>query len=79
LCNRPAERVDLEVVRETTPAVDLDHGQPLAVLRLERLVAADVHLAQGEIELLLQVPQPCDGDLAEVAPLRVVDDDLGYG
>ena len=79
MCNRPAESVDLQVIREPAPAVDLDHGEPLAVLGLERLVAADVHLAQGEIELLLQLPQPCNGDLAEVAPLRVVDDDFGYG
>jgi hypothetical protein len=44
LCNRTAERVDLEVVREAAAAVDLDDREPLAVLGLEGLVAADVDL-----------------------------------
>jgi hypothetical protein len=79
LCNRAAERVLLEVVREAPATVDLDDGKPRAVFRLERLVAADVDLAQHEAELSLQVPQSSDRDLAEVAPLRVVDDDLGDG
>jgi hypothetical protein len=67
------------VVGKTSAAVDLDDRQPLAVLGLERLVAADVDLAEREAELCLQLPQSSDGDLAEVAPLRVVDDDVGYG
>ncbi|MDX6471178.1 MAG: hypothetical protein QOF75_2981, partial [Gaiellaceae bacterium] len=56
--------------------VDLDHREPLAVLGLELVVAADVDLAQREPELGLQLPQSSDCDLAEVAPLRVVDDDV---
>ena len=79
MCNRAAERVDLEVVREAAAAVDLDDREPLAVFRLERLVAADVDLTQREAELGLQLPQSSDRGLAEVAPLRVVDDDFGYG
>jgi hypothetical protein len=79
LCNRTAERVDLEVVGKTSTAVDLDDREPLAVFGLERVVAADVDLAQHEPELGLQVPQSSDRGLAEVAPLRVVDDDLGDG
>jgi hypothetical protein len=79
LCNRTTKCVDLQVVCETAPTVDLDDREPLAVFGLERLVALDVHLAQHEAELGLQVPQSSDCDLAEVAPLRVVDDDLGDG
>jgi hypothetical protein len=79
LCNRTTKCVDLEVVCKTSAAVDLDDREPLPVFGLERLVAADVDLAQHEAELGLQVPQSSDRGLAEVAPLRVVDDDLGYG
>jgi hypothetical protein len=76
LCNRTAERVDLEVVREAAAAVDLDDREPLAVFGLEGLVATDVDLPQLEAELGLQLPQPPERGLAEVAPLRVVDDDV---
>jgi hypothetical protein len=76
LCNRTAERVDLEVVCKTSATVDLDDREPLAVFGLERVVAADVDFAQLESELGLQVPQSSDDGLAEVASLRVVDDDL---
>jgi hypothetical protein len=79
LCNRAAKCIHLQVVREASAAVDLDDGQPLAVFGLERVVAADIDLAQLESELRLQVPQSSDRDLAEVAPLRVIDDDFGYG
>ena len=79
MCNRTTKCVDLEVVGKTAATVDLDDREPLAVFGLERLVAADVDLAQHEAELGLQVPQSSDRGLAEVAPLRVVDDDLGYG
>jgi hypothetical protein len=79
LCNRTTERVYLYVVRKTSAAVDLDDREPLAVRSLERLVAADIDLAQHESELGLQVPQTSDSGLAEVAALRVVDDDFGYG
>jgi hypothetical protein len=78
LCNRTAERIALDVVRETAPAGDLDHGKPLAMSRLERLVAGDVDLAELERELLPQRPNLLEGALAEVAALRVIDDDL-YG
>ena len=79
MCNRAAKCLDLQVIGETPPSVDLDDGQPLAIRGLQSVVAADVDLAQRVAELGLQVPQPSDRDLAEVAPLRVVDDDLGYG
>jgi hypothetical protein len=79
LCNRASKRVYLEVICKTSATVDLDDREPLAVLRLERFVAADVDLAQDEAELGLQVPQSSESGLAEVAPLRVVDDNVGYG
>jgi hypothetical protein len=80
LCNRFAQRVDLDVVGEAPPPVDLDDGEPLAILRLERLVAGDVHLPEREAELDLKRPHLAEGALAEVAALRVVDDDVGgYG
>jgi hypothetical protein len=80
LCNRTAEGIDLEVVREAPPTVDLDDREPLAVLGLERVVAGDVHLAEGEPELGLERANLRQRPLAEVAALRVVDDDVGgYG
>jgi hypothetical protein len=80
LCNRTAEGIDLDVVCEAAPAVDLDDRQPLAVLGLERLVAGDVDLAEPETELVLEGSQLRQRPLAEVATLRVIDDDVGgYG
>jgi hypothetical protein len=73
LCNRASKRVNLEVICKTSATVDLDDREPLAVLRLERFVAADVDLAQDEAELGLQVPQSSESGFAEVTPLRVVD------
>jgi hypothetical protein len=80
LCNCCTERIEVHVVCEAAPSVDLDHREPLAVLGLERLVAGDVHLAQPEPELGLERPDLDERPLAEVAALRVVDDDVGgYG
>jgi hypothetical protein len=68
------------VVREAAPAVDHDHRQPLAVLGLECVVTGDVHLAEREPELRLERPHLHERPVAEVAALRVVDDDVGgYG
>jgi hypothetical protein len=77
LCNRGPERIGLQVVRETPSAVDLDDRDPLAILRFERLVAADVDLAEIELELALELPQLCDRAVAQVTALRVVDRDVG--
>ena len=80
MCNRAAKRVELHVIRETAPSVDLDDREPLAILGLERVVAGDVDLPQLEAELWLQLPNLSKRALAEVAALRVVDDDVGrYG
>ena len=80
MCNRSAEGIDLKVVREAAPAVDLDDREPLAVLGLEGVVALDVDLAEIEPELGLEGPQLLERPFAKVAALRVVDDDVGgYG
>ncbi len=80
MCNRHAEGIDLQVVREAPPPVDLDHRQPLPVGRLEGLVARDVDLPERVAELRLELSHLGQRPLAEMAPLRVVDDDLGgYG
>jgi hypothetical protein len=73
------ERVLRQVVDEPPPALDLDHGQPLAMLALERRVAGDVDLLELEAELSLQAGELLAGPLAEMATLRVVDGDASYG
>jgi hypothetical protein len=79
LCNRSAEGVGLDVVRETAPAVDLDHGEPLPVFGLESGIAGDVDLPQVEAELLAERGHHAAGRLAEMTARGVVEDDLGYG
>jgi hypothetical protein len=63
----------LDVVREAASAVDLDDRDPLAVRGFERVVAADVDLAQRVTELCLPPPKLRERALAEVTALRVVD------
>ncbi len=59
------------------PALQLDHRDQLAVAPLELRVAADVDGAKLEAELRPQLLERVERPLAEVAPLRVVDDELG--
>jgi hypothetical protein len=79
LCNRPAQRIGVDEVDETPPAVDLDHRDPLAVLGLERGVAVDPHLAQLEAELVPRCADDAPRGLTQVAARRGVEDDFGYG
>jgi hypothetical protein len=79
LCNRAAERVRLHVVRKTAPAVDLHDRDPLPVGALQPLVAADVDLPQLELQLPSQAREDGPRALAQVAVLRVVDDDVAQG
>jgi hypothetical protein len=78
LCVDPAqERGGVQVVDEDALAVDLDHGEPLAVPGLQLGVAADVDLLEVE-----RVPAPklCERaprTLAEMTAFGVVDDDAG--
>jgi hypothetical protein len=73
-----SRRVD--VVDKGALAVDLDHGQPCPVPRLELGIAPDVDLLQLERELRARLLDDCPRSLAEVAALRVVERDPGrYG
>ena len=62
-------------VGKTSPAVDLDDRQPLAIFRFERVVARDVDELELESELLPQLLHLGQRALAQVTPLRVIDDD----
>ena len=80
MCNRSTERIDLNVIREAPPTVDLDHRQPLPIGSLEGGIAADVDLLEHESELLPQRAHLAERAVAEVAALGVVDDNAsGYG
>jgi hypothetical protein len=63
--------VGLDVVDEGALAVDLHHGHPFAVLRLERVVAGDVDFAIRNALRGEDAARP----LAEVAAARGVEDD----
>ena len=67
------------VERETAPAVDLDHRDPLAVGGLELGVAVDLYLPELVAELGLERPRVGQGGLAQMATAGVVDDDLDHG
>jgi len=79
LCKRPTQRVGVHVVDETPPAVDLHHGDPLAVRSLELGIAVDRHLAQFEAELLVCRGDDAPSRCAEVAARGAEEDDFGYG
>jgi hypothetical protein len=80
LCVDPAEeRGRIQVVDEGALPVDLDDGKPLAVLRLQIRVAADVDLAQLEVMLAPELCERRPRTLAEVAVVGVVDGDAGSG
>ena len=79
MCDLPAERTGLDEVCERPLAVDLHDRKPLAVAGLELRVAADVDLLEVEPELVPRGTYDALRGGAEVAPLGVVEDDLGYG
>jgi hypothetical protein len=79
LCEPAAERVGVHVVSEDPLAVDLDHGQPLPVARLELGIAGDVDLLQLEVLFAAQLGQLRSRALAEMAVGGVVEGDLDYG
>ena len=60
-------------------AVDLDHGQPLAVAHLELGIAGDVDLPELEVLLAAQLGQLRSRALAEMAVDGVVEGDPDYG
>jgi len=70
----------MDVVDEPTLPGDLDDGDPLAVLRLERRVAVDLDLTQLEAELVARLEHDAAGCLTEMAARRGVESDFGvYG
>ena len=73
------KRTRIDVVDEGARALDLDHGQPLAVARLELGVARDVDLLELERHLLAHGRDDPAGPLAEVTASGVVKGDAGYG
>ena len=79
MCDLLAQRIGLHEVRERTLAVDLDDGEPLAILRLELGVPADVHLIEVEPEVGPRGLDDAPRSRAEMAALGVVEDDSGYG
>ena len=79
MCDLPTKCLRLDEVRERALTVDLHDGKPLAVAGLEPRVAADVDLLQLEPELVPSGTHDALRGGAEVAPLGVVEDDVGYG
>jgi hypothetical protein len=75
LCELPTQRVRLNEVDERLHAVDLDHGNQLAVTRLELGVAVDRDLFELESQLVTQRGDRRASALAQVAPRRPVDAD----
>jgi hypothetical protein len=79
LCNRTPERVGVDVVDETPPAVDLDDRDPLPVGRLELGIAVDGDFPQLEAQVVVRSADDAPRRRAEVAAGRRVEDDLRYG
>ena len=75
-----AQPVGRDVVDEHALAVDLDHGEPLPVARLELRVAGDVDLVERERHLGPHLVEDRPRPLAQVAPGGGVEDDrVRYG
>ena len=75
-----AKRVGRDVVDERALAVDLDHGEPLPVARLELSIARDVDLVERERHLGPHLVEDRPRPLAQVAPGGCVEDDrVRYG
>ena len=79
MCNRPAQRIRVDVVDETPAAVDLDDRDPLPVRRLELGIAVDRDLPQREPDVVPSRGDHPPSGRAEVAACRGEEDDLGYG
>jgi len=77
LCSREfaPERPGLDVVGADPLAVDLDHGNQLAVARLELGVAVDQDLGELEPELVAKLEELGARPFAEVASLGLVENE----
>ena len=69
------ECICIDVIDEGALAVDLDDRQPLPESRLEVGIAADVDLLELERNVGADALEHAAGALAEVAALRVVEND----
>ena len=66
----------IHVIDKCTLAVDLHNRKPLAIPRLEPWIPADVDLFELEVVLLADLFENRARAFAEVAALRVIQDDL---
>ena len=66
----------IHVIDESALAIDLHNRKPLAILRLEPWIPADVDLFELEVVLLADLFENRARAFAEVAALRVIQDDL---
>ena len=79
MCELAPEPAGIHVVDERPPAADLHDRQELTVASLEIGVARDVDDGEREAELGPQLLDDRARAIAQVAALRVVEDDLGRG
>ena len=79
MCEPAAQSVGRDEVDEGPLAVDLDDREQLPVPSLELRVAVDRDFFQLEAELLPELRDRIPRTLAEVAPLRAVEPNDGYG
>ena len=79
MCESASHCIGRHEVHERLLAVDLDDGEQLAVARLELGVVVDQDLFELEAELVSERRDGLARTLAEVAPLRAVEPDVGYG
>ena len=66
----------IHVIDESPLAIDLHNRQPLAILRLEPRIPADVDLMEFEVGLFADLFENHARAFAEVAALRVIQHDL---
>jgi hypothetical protein len=71
-----AKRIGIDVVDEGALPVDLHDGKPLTVLLLQLPIPADVDLLEHERDFDPGLSEDAPGSFAEVAALRVVENDL---
>ena len=66
----------IHVIDKCALAVDFHDRKPLAILRLEPRILADVDLVELEVDLVVDLFENRARAFAEVAALRVIQDDL---
>ena len=64
----------IHVIDESPLAIDLHNRQPLAILRLEARIPADVDFVELEVSLFADLFEDRARAFAEVAALRVIQD-----